>query len=245
MEFDDEGLTIQRKAKRQKVDETGGEESQKVPPPAEPTRAQRIEKIYQQEMGFSIVVEHMIKTCKSKPIIGHNPMYDLLYFYNQFIAPLPTTYSQFIKEWTDLFGQVYDNKVLAYQHPSVFSKTVLGDIFEKVDSDENIKKLVEFKFDDKNEFVKYAPAPPSPPPKVPQAPDGDKKDGVEKEVEVVKEKEIGKETKDVGKEVSKEIKEVSKEIVKEVAKEVKKNPFHEAGYDAYITGVSFVRTLKY
>lgn len=44
-------------------------------------------------MGFTTIVEKMIETMKKKPFIGHNPMYDILYFYNQFIDELPDTYT--------------------------------------------------------------------------------------------------------------------------------------------------------
>lgn len=52
---------------------------------------------HRQEMGFSLIIEEMIKS--KKPLIGQNPMYDWIYLYNQFIAPLPQTYSEFISEW--------------------------------------------------------------------------------------------------------------------------------------------------
>ena len=51
------------------------------------------EKLYTYEMGFSLIVKAMIDA--KKPIVGHNCMYDWLYFFNQFIAPLPETYLQF------------------------------------------------------------------------------------------------------------------------------------------------------
>lgn len=51
------------------------------------------------ELGFSYVVQVLIdefKTRKDCPIIGHNMIYDILYFYNQFVGPLPDTYSEFV-----------------------------------------------------------------------------------------------------------------------------------------------------
>lgn len=33
-------------------------------------------------MGFSMIAQTMIETMNQKPLIGHNPMYDILYFYN-------------------------------------------------------------------------------------------------------------------------------------------------------------------
>ena len=62
------------------------------------------------EMGFSLVIATLIES--KKPLIGHNPMYDWLFVYNQFIAPLPATYVDFISQWSKMFPYTYDNKVL-------------------------------------------------------------------------------------------------------------------------------------
>lgn len=83
-----------------------------------------------QEMGFSLIVEAMINNLKKKPLIGHNLIYDILYFYNQFIDKLPDTYMEFISIWNKLFSITYDNKILAYKNSDIFTKNVLGDIFE-------------------------------------------------------------------------------------------------------------------
>ena len=66
---------------------------------------------FMDEMGFSLVVEELIKAKKS--IIGHNMIYDIIYLYNQFIDILPDTYLEFIEKWHNLFPSVYDNKVFA------------------------------------------------------------------------------------------------------------------------------------
>jgi hypothetical protein len=74
-----------------------------------------------QEMGFSMIAQVMIDSMKEKPIIGHNPMYDILYFYNQFIDVLPSTYVEFIRSW--------NSKIVAYHNKSIFPKSVLEHIF--------------------------------------------------------------------------------------------------------------------
>jgi hypothetical protein len=51
--------------------------------------------MYHTEMGFSVVVEELIRS--KKPIVGHNMIYDIIYLYNQFVDDLPQTYSEFIK----------------------------------------------------------------------------------------------------------------------------------------------------
>ena len=72
--------------------------------------------MYTLEMGFALVAEIMIENCKKKPLIGHNQIYDILYFYNQFIDDLPATYLEFIKIWTDMFQMNYDSKILAFKN---------------------------------------------------------------------------------------------------------------------------------
>ncbi len=54
------------------------------------------------ELGFALIIEEMIKTFQTNkqcPVVGHNMMYDVIYLYNQFIAPLPSTYAEFVIEW--------------------------------------------------------------------------------------------------------------------------------------------------
>jgi len=80
-------------------------------------------------MGFSMIAQVMIETMHEKPLIGHNPMYDILYFYHQFIDILPTTYLEFIRAWNIIFGKTYDSKIVAYHNKTIFPKSVLSDIF--------------------------------------------------------------------------------------------------------------------
>ncbi len=48
------------------------------------------------ELGFSLVMEMLMEA--KKPMVGHNMIYDMLFFYSQFIADLPATYSEFAQE---------------------------------------------------------------------------------------------------------------------------------------------------
>jgi len=50
-----------------------------------------------------------------KPIIAHNPQFDVQFLYEQFIAPLPATYLDFCTEWKKNFPVIYDTKVVYYQ----------------------------------------------------------------------------------------------------------------------------------
>jgi hypothetical protein len=108
------------------------------------------------ELGFSVVVEAMIEAQKTRvvPVIGHNMMYDLLYFYDQFIGPLPDTYEQFAKEWNSRFPSTFDTKVLSFK-ADYFGKTVLGKVYEKCQEDKRLKDILGFVYDQKNGFVNY------------------------------------------------------------------------------------------
>jgi len=109
-----------------------------------------------EELGFSKVVEEMIKAFRNNncPIVGHNEMYDIIYFYNQFVGPLPDTYELFIKEWNSRFPVVYDTKVLSF-NADYFGKTILGKVFEKCQQDKRLRDILKFEFDLKNNFTHY------------------------------------------------------------------------------------------
>jgi len=109
-------------------------------------------------------------------------MYDWLYVFNQFVAPLPPTFLDFIEIWSKLFPKTYDNKVLAFNSNS-FYRTSLGELYEKCISDDKFKNNLKFKFDLPNGFTNY--------------------EGTELH-----------------------------------------SHYHEAAYDAYMTGVAFAHTIK-
>lgn len=50
----------------------------------------------EKELGFSIVMDELINA--KKPLIGHNMIYDMMFFYNHFITDLPSTYNEFAEE---------------------------------------------------------------------------------------------------------------------------------------------------
>lgn len=96
-----------------------------------------VDEVFKNEMGFALVMDALIKS--KKPLIGHNCLYDWLYIYNQFVAPLPENYSDFIKDWNSKFPVTFDNKVLAYTS-KLFYKTGLGDLYEKCTNDDKFKQ---------------------------------------------------------------------------------------------------------
>lgn len=46
--------------------------------------------LFDQEYGFSRIVEMMVES--KLPLVGHNCMYDICFFYRQFIDELPPTW---------------------------------------------------------------------------------------------------------------------------------------------------------
>jgi poly(A)-specific ribonuclease len=81
------------------------------------------------EEGFSQVIYELAKS--KKPIVGHNPMYDLMFTYQQFIDDLPPTYDQFTHKIGKYFETVYDTKVFCLA-AGRYGRTTLNDVYEKV-----------------------------------------------------------------------------------------------------------------
>lgn len=61
----------------------------------------------------------------AKPIIGHNCLYDLLFMYSAFVAPLPATLADFKTTLSRHLGEVYDTKMLALDS-GLFADTMLA-----------------------------------------------------------------------------------------------------------------------
>jgi len=153
---------------------------------AEASKQKLKEEMFLRELGVSHIVEMMINRCKVNPqccLIGHNMIYDIIYFYNQFIGKLPQTYADFVAEWFKLFPSTFDTKVLSF-NAEYFGKTILGKIFEKCQADKKLKDIIHFNFDLKNGFGNYH----------------------------------------------------GSELL---------SHYHEAAYDAYMTGYAFVKILKF
>lgn len=144
------------------------------------------EDLFLLEYGFGYIVELMLKKFKADPecsLIGHNMMYDNLFFYNQFIAPLPATFAEFSKAWNSVIPNIFDTKVLSAKS-EYFGKTILSKVFEKSQNDKKMKDILEFRFDVETGFTNY--------------------EGTEA-----------------------------------------LSHYHEAAYDAYMTGVCYAKILKY
>lgn len=98
--------------------------------------------ICEEEMGVSLVVAALIRS--RKPIVGHNFIYDLGFLYHQFIDLLPPTYPLFKAKVHENFPTIYDTKVLARAHCSVYTQFSLEHVLKK--SIELNKNKVKFVF---------------------------------------------------------------------------------------------------
>ena len=76
-------------------------------------------------------------------------MYDWLYLFNQFIAPLPETYAEFAEKWNEAFPHTYDTKVIA-SNSKAFYNTSLGQVYEKCTNDDKFRSNLRWRFDTKN-----------------------------------------------------------------------------------------------
>ena len=112
-----------------------------------------IQKLYDTELGFSKVIEEIMTTGRKKPIIGHNPIYDMGFLYRQFLSPtgdLPENYLEFISEWKRCFPthDIYDTKVLAQSCGThIFGKTDLKTIEEVIKKEKRLRNNMTFEFD--------------------------------------------------------------------------------------------------
>eukprot|EP00347_Sterkiella_histriomuscorum_P019713 403340574 len=142
------------------IDQVKQEEEKKIEDQQELTEEEKakllkqkeFERLFTYEMGFSLVVEDLMKA--KKPIIGHNMIYDICYLYNQFIDKLPNEYSDFIKIWNEQFPYIYDTKVLS-NAAEYFGRTDLGKVYEKCTNDPKLKSQFRINFDLQGGFGNY------------------------------------------------------------------------------------------
>ena len=110
--------------------------------------------LYNREMGFSMVIDEMIKA--KKPLIGHNQIYDIGFLYDQFIAPLPDSFLEFTEKWREWFPDNYDTKVVALNMKlKLFRKTDLESLYKTWRKDATVKEEVPFIIDSHPYFEKY------------------------------------------------------------------------------------------
>eukprot|EP00826_Nyctotherus_ovalis_P064167 TRINITY_DN9407_c0_g2_i1.p1 TRINITY_DN9407_c0_g2~~TRINITY_DN9407_c0_g2_i1.p1 ORF type:complete len:452 (-),score=83.79 TRINITY_DN9407_c0_g2_i1:748-2103(-) len=100
------------------------------------------EQLYKKQMGISLLISELIQ-CK-KPLIGHNFMYDLGFFYYQFVDDFSESYGEFKKKLHEYFPVVYDTKIIASFHRDMFPCTDLITIIKRLPKLN--KDLVKFTF---------------------------------------------------------------------------------------------------
>ncbi|XP_046815939.1 pre-piRNA 3'-exonuclease trimmer-like [Vespa crabro] len=64
-------------------------------------------------VGFTKVFNFLVDL--KKPIVGHNPLLDLMYMYKLFYKSLPKNYKEFKTEIHKLFPKIFDTRCLSYQ----------------------------------------------------------------------------------------------------------------------------------
>ncbi|CAI2361076.1 unnamed protein product [Moneuplotes crassus] len=96
------------------------------------------------EMGFSLIVQEIIDA--KKPLVGHNLIYDMGFFYDQFIAPLPNTFLEYTEKWRECFPATYDTKVIALESKlKIFRRTDLESLYKMCSKDETLQQQISYK----------------------------------------------------------------------------------------------------
>lgn len=108
--------------------------------------------LFQYELGFSRVIELMIKS--KKPLVGHNMFLDVMFLYDHFIADLPPTLKQFIHNFQWYFPVIYDTKAMA-ENTGLFNQTTLVAMSNKCFTEVKFKNYLEFEYDLHMGFRKY------------------------------------------------------------------------------------------
>uniref|UniRef100_A0A023EY28 Putative polya-specific ribonuclease parn-like domain-containing protein 1 n=1 Tax=Triatoma infestans TaxID=30076 RepID=A0A023EY28_TRIIF len=84
-----------------------------------------IEHLIESLRGFSKLFK-LLATSK-KPLVGHNLLFDLLIMYNQFYQQLPSNYTTFKSTVHEMFPQIYDTKLMAFEIQKLLNKVLLYD----------------------------------------------------------------------------------------------------------------------
>ncbi|XP_073983043.1 pre-piRNA 3'-exonuclease trimmer-like isoform X3 [Rhodnius prolixus] len=76
-------------------------------------------------LGFTEVFKLLMKS--KKPLVGHNLLYDLLIMYHQFYQDLPPSYNSFKSTLHEMFPEIYDTKLMAFEIQKLLNKVLLYD----------------------------------------------------------------------------------------------------------------------
>jgi len=102
------------------------------------------ESLFEYELGFSRIVELIIKA--KKPLVGHNMFLDIMFLYQQFIADLPETLEEFIHNFSFYFPVIYDTKAIA-ECLNFFNNTTLNAMSNKCFNDKKFVNYLQFEYD--------------------------------------------------------------------------------------------------
>ena len=70
-----------------------------------------VKEMFFNEYGFTAIIETILEG--KKPIVGHFPILDILFFYDCFIDELPESFPEFVKSINNYFPKLYDTKFIA------------------------------------------------------------------------------------------------------------------------------------
>ncbi|KAH9571562.1 hypothetical protein CY35_02G099800 [Sphagnum magellanicum] len=197
-------------------------------------------------VGFANVMQ-ALTTC-NKPVVGHNMLLDLAYLYHQFVGHLPPSLDEFRKQVQILFpAGIYDTKYLAGLFPVFLPSTSLEDIYTALASETitaigHMDGIVGF---DANKFSNFLPT----------APDDIEKEGVLHATKAPMKSDVlhtlfadlAECSKDVDMQLTKvELPGVVHSSLFDRYKTTGDAPhhYHEAGFDAYMTGTIFIWLSK-
>jgi len=134
-----ESVEGQRYWKSMKIQRFGEEERKKM----KEEKAQLAEEVKQEKFkktaGFRRVIDVMVDV--QKPLLGHNMMLDICYFYQYFIGTLPDDVGEFKKNFKSRFPFIIDTKFLASDIGA--DSTALGDLYAHHSKTE--KPIIELK----------------------------------------------------------------------------------------------------
>ena len=103
--------------------------------------------MYNAEVGFTRVIQMLIDA--KKPLVAHNPQFDVAFLFEQFIAPMPDSFIEFCLQWKKHFPIIYDTKALFYEVKQDVGRNFsnLEDIFKKVRTDKKYSNNLAVSFD--------------------------------------------------------------------------------------------------
>ena len=96
---------------------------------------EQVQEMYNAEIGFARVIQMLIDA--KKPLIAHNPQYDIGFIFEKFVAPMPENFVEFCYEWRKRFPTLYDTKSVYFELTKDVrnNRSCLEDLFRKVNDD--------------------------------------------------------------------------------------------------------------